>query len=117
LNEQTKSEFRVHKALVIWTALVSFVIAFDQLTKWAIVKWLDVGDRPNEVVSFLFIVRRHNEGAAWSFLANAGGWQRWFFVTLSTTVSAYIIYWRWSIRNDGNTVLSAGLALVLGGAV
>jgi len=107
----------VHKALVIWTALVSFVIAFDQLTKWAIVKWLDVGDRPNEVVSFLFIVRRHNEGAAWSFLANAGGWQRWFFVTLSTTVSAYIIYWLWSIRNDGNTVLSAGLALVLGGAV
>jgi signal peptidase II len=117
LNEQTESESRAYKSLVIWTALASFVIAFDQLTKWAIVKWLELGEQPKEIISFLFIVRRHNEGAAFSFLANAGGWQRWFFITLAMTVSAYIVYWLWSIRNDGNTTLSAGLALVLGGAV
>lgn len=98
-------------------ALASFAITLDQLTKWAIVKWLDLGDEPLEVVRSLFIVRRHNEGAAFSFLANAGGWQRWFFIVLATTVSVYIIYWLWSIRKDANTTLSAGLALVLGGAV
>ena len=107
----------MHKLFVVWAALSMLVVTLDQLTKWAIVKWLDHGDTPIGINSFLFIVRRHNEGAAFSFLAGAGGWQRWFFITLATTVSAYIVYWLWNIRNEGNTTLSAGLALVLGGAV
>lgn len=97
-------------------ALSALVLALDQLTKWPIVKWLSQGDSI-EVNSFLYIVRRHNEGAAWSFLADAGGWQRWFFIVLASTVSAYIVYWLWSIRSEGHAALSAGLALVLGGAV
>ena len=101
----------------MWMGLSSLILALDQLTKWAIVRWMQLGDIPIEVNSFLFIVRRHNEGAAWSFLADAGGWQRWFFIVLASTVSAYIVYWLWNIRDAGNTVLSGGLALVLGGAV
>lgn len=97
-------------------ALSVLIVALDQLTKWPIVKWLTQGDSI-QVNSFLYIVRRHNEGAAWSFLADAGGWQRWFFIVLASTVSAYIVYWLWSIRSEGHAVLSAGLALVLGGAV
>ena len=59
----------------------------------------------------------HNTGAAFSFLADAGGWQRWFFVVLATLVSAVIAVWIWRIRHTGQTWLAAGLALVLGGAV
>jgi signal peptidase II len=117
LNEETKTSFSLHKQYSLWIGLSSLVVAFDQLTKWPIVRWLRLGDIPIEVNSFLYIVRRHNEGAAWSFLADAGGWQRWFFIVLASTVSAYIVYWLWTIRNEGNTVLSGGLALVLGGAV
>ena len=101
----------------MWLGLSTLILALDQLTKWPIVRWLRQGDVPIEVNSFLFIVRRHNEGAAWSFLADAGGWQRWFFIVLASAVSGYIVYWLWSIRNEGNSILSGGLALVLGGAV
>ncbi len=97
--------------------LSSLIVAFDQLTKWAIVRWLRQGDIPVEINSFLFIVRRHNEGAAWSFLADAGGWQRWFFVVLSSNGVAHVGHWLWSNREEGNTILSGGLVLVLGGAV
>lgn len=100
-----------------WISLGILILLLDQLTKWPIVKWLKLGDAPIEINSFLFIVRRHNEGAAWSFLADAGGWQRWFFITLASVVSAYIVYWLWTIRSAGNATLSAGLAFVLGGAV
>jgi len=100
----------------MWMAVSTLIVALDQLTKWPIVKWLSQGDSI-EVNPFLYIVRRHNEGAAWSFLADAGGWQRWFFIVLASTVSAYIVYWLWSIRSEGHAILSTGLALVLGGAV
>lgn len=116
MNEETKSSFNSQKRFSLWMALSALVLALDQLTKWPIVKWLSQGDSI-EVNSFLYIVRRHNEGAAWSFLADAGGWQRWFFIVLASTVSAYIVYWLWSIRSEGHAALSAGLALVLGGAV
>jgi signal peptidase II len=117
LNEEANSSFSLHKQLSMWMGLSALILALDQLTKWPIVRWLRQGDVPIEVNSFLFIVRRHNEGAAWSFLADAGGWQRWFFIVLASAVSAYIVYWLWSIRNEGNSILSGGLALVLGGAV
>ena len=51
------------------------------------------------------------------FLANAGGWQRWFFVLLATVVSGVIAVWLYKIRKDGPLVLMGGLSLVLGGAI
>lgn len=92
------------------------IVLADQLTKWAIIEWLPLYDRV-PVNSFITITHQQNTGAAFSFLANAGGWQRWFFVVLATIVSAVIAVWIWRIRSEGQNLLSAGLALVLGGAV
>jgi signal peptidase II len=67
--------------------------------------------------SFINLTHQKNTGAAFSFLANAGGWQRWFFVVLASIVSVVIAVWIWRIRKEGQAMLSLGLALVLGGAI
>jgi signal peptidase II len=92
------------------------IVVVDQLTKWAIVEWVPLYDRV-PLNSFINLTHQKNSGAAFSFLANAGGWQRWFFVTLATVVSGVIAVWIWRIRKEGQVLLSIGLALVLGGAV
>ena len=92
------------------------IVLADQLTKWAIIEWVPLYDRV-PVNAFLNLTHQKNSGAAFSFLANAGGWQRWFFIVLSTAVSGFIVAWMWRIRNEGQMLLSTGLALVLGGAI
>lgn len=92
------------------------IVLADQVTKWAIVEWVPLYDRI-PLSSFINLTHQQNSGAAFSFLANAGGWQRWFFVVLATSVSVVIAVWIWRIRREGQVMLSAGLALVLGGAV
>jgi len=97
--------------------VVATVIAVaDQLTKWAIVEWVPLYSKV-AINSFINLTHQKNSGAAFSFLADAGGWQRWFFVVLASGVSVVVAVWLWRIRNAGQTVLSAGLALVLGGAI
>lgn len=97
-------------------AVAAAVIALDQLTKWAILTWVPLYDKI-PVNSFINITHQHNPGAAFSFLADASGWQRWFFTILAVIVSAAIVVWLWRIRRDKLLVLSSGLALVLGGAL
>jgi signal peptidase II len=109
-NSQTNARF------VMWMVVVIVVVIADQLTKLAIIEWVPLYEKV-PLNSFLNLTHQKNPGAAWSFLADAGGWQRWFFVALSSVVSIIISVWLWRIRNDGLMVLSAGLALVLGGAV
>jgi len=92
------------------------IVIADQATKWAIVEWVPLYDRV-PINDFVNLTHQKNEGAAFSFLANAGGWQRWFFVVLATIVSAVIAVWIWRIRKEGQLLLSAGLAFVLGGAL
>ena len=101
----------------IWIAISTMVVLFDQLTKWAILKWVQYGDPPIPINPFLQLTHRRNPGAAFSFLADAGGWQRWFFIALATSVSVVIAVWLWRLRVAGQTVLASGLALVLGGAL
>lgn len=96
--------------------VAAVIVVADQATKWAIVEWVPLYDRV-PINSFINLTHQRNEGAAFSFLANAGGWQRWFFVVLATIVSAVIAVWIWRIRNAGHAVLSCGLAFVLGGAI
>lgn len=101
---------------VAWMVVALLVVAADQATKWAIVEWVDLyGKVP--INSFINITHQQNTGAAFSFLAGAGGWQRWFFVVLATIVSAVIAVWLWRLRHEGPLVLMAGLSLVLGGAI
>jgi signal peptidase II len=115
LTELDKSN-ATNARFVTWMIVAAVVVIADQLTKWAIVEWIPLYDKV-PLNSFINLTHQKNPGAAFSFLANAGGWQRWFFVTLSSIVSVVIAVWLWRIRNDGQGVLSAGLALVLGGAI
>jgi signal peptidase II len=92
------------------------VVILDQLTKLAINKWVPLYEA-FPVNGFINITHQRNTGAAFSFLADAGGWQRWAFVVLATAVSGFIAVWLWRLRSEGQLVLSSGLALVLGGAV
>ena len=101
---------------IAWIVVAGLVVAADQATKWAIVEWVQLyGKVP--INSFVNLTHQQNTGAAFSFLAGASGWQRWFFVVLATIVSAVIAVWLWRIRTEGPLVLMAGLSLVLGGAV
>ena len=100
----------------MWVMIAIVVVIADQLTKWAIIEWVPLYDTV-PLNSFLNLTHQKNSGAAFSFLAKAGGWQRWFFVVLASGVSVVIAVWIWRIRDAGQTVLSAGLALVLGGAI
>ena len=101
---------------VTWMVVATVIAVADQVTKWAIVEWVPLYDKV-PINSFINLTHQKNPGAAFSFLADAGGWQRWFFVVLASGVSVVIAVWLWRIRNAGQTVLSAGLALVLGGAI
>jgi len=101
---------------IAWMSVAMLVVLADQVTKWAIVEWVTLYERI-PLNSFINLTHQRNTGAAFSFLADAGGWQRWFFVTLATGVSIAIAVWLWRIRHEGQAVLAAGLALVLGGAV
>ena len=104
------------RRFITWMSVALLVIAADQATKWAIVEWVQLyGKVP--LNSFMNLTHQQNTGAAFSFLAGAGGWQRWFFVVLATGVSGVIVVWLWQSRKHGPVVLMAGLGLVLGGAV
>lgn len=100
----------------MWIVIAIVVVIADQVTKWAIIEWVPLYDKI-PLNSFINLTHQKNAGAAFSFLADAGGWQRWFFVALASGVSVFIAVWMWRIRSAGQTVLIGGLALVLGGAV
>ena len=113
MTEQTDSGIR---RFIAWISVAILIVAADQATKWAIIEWVPLYERV-PVNSFLNLTHQQNRGAAFSFLANESGWQRWFFVVLASAVSVLIIAWIWRIRKDGPLVLVAGLSLVLGGAI
>ena len=110
------SQDRKTRRFIAWMVVAMFVVAADQATKWAIVEWVELYDKV-PINSFVNLTHQQNSGAAFSFLAGASGWQRWFFVVLATLVSAVIAVWLWRIRREGPLVLMAGLSLVLGGAI
>ncbi len=98
-----------------WLGIALVVILADQLTKTLIVGAFEPGESRTIVASFFNLVRVHNSGAAFSFLAGASGWQRWFFVGLGAVASAFIV---WLLaRHSGERMFSWALALILGGAL
>lgn len=97
-----------------WLALTLGIVLMDQLTKWLILGHYQLGDS-TFVTSFFNVVRVHNTGAAFSFLASAGGWQRWFFIGLSVVVAGFIL---WMLRAHANQKLFCfALACILAGAI
>jgi len=96
-----------------WLLLAAAVVALDLATKaWvsAVFRYGEV----REVTPFFNLVLAHNTGAAFSFLADAGGWQRWFFALVSIGISIAILV---MLRRGGTRLASFALALVLGGAL
>ncbi len=111
-----ESKTQGNTRFITWMVVALVVVAADQLTKWAIIEWVALYEKV-PLNSFINLTHQRNTGAAFSFLADAGGWQRWFFVVLSAGVSCVIVVWLWRIRDQGQALLAAGLALVLGGAI
>jgi len=99
-----------------WLWLTMFVLVLDQYTKYLITARFEEFERL--VVTPMFeIMRLHNEGAAFSFLSDASGWQRWVFTALGVGVSIGILIWLRRLAPRGQHLLAAGLALVMGGAL
>ena len=101
-------------SLIPWLGIAFIVVLLDQFTKTLILGMFQLGDS-QAVTSFFNLVRVHNSGAAFSFLAGAGGWQRWFFIGLGALATVFIV---WMLRShSGQRLFSWALALILGGAV
>ena len=100
--------------LLHWLALALVLVLADQITKVLITGLYELGEG-TPITSFFNIVRVHNTGAAFSFLADAGGWQRWLFTGLSAGASIFIVYLLYS--HAGQRLFCFALTCVLGGAV
>lgn len=99
----------------LWFGLALIVIVVDQWTKALATSALQYGV-PVEILPVFNLTLQHNTGAAFSFLADAGGWQRWFFALIAIAVSCGLGWWLTLLRSD-QRLLAAALALILGGAV
>lgn len=97
-----------------WLGLSAIVIVLDLYTKHLVQDAFSYGEHLT-VTSFFDLVRYHNEGAAFSFLASAGGWQRFFFSAIALIASAVIIYLL--RKHPAQKLFCFALALVLGGAL
>jgi signal peptidase II len=100
----------------VWLLLSALIVIADQLSKEYITRHFGEFEFTS-VLPILDITRMHNVGAAFSFLASASGWQRWLFIGLAVSVSVAIVVWLYRLPRGKHSLLAAGLALVLGGAV
>ena len=108
------SSSRSSPSLYLWLGLALVVVLLDQFSKTLILSNFNFGDS-RTVTSFFNVVRVHNTGAAFSFLAGASGWQRWFFVGLGAAASIFIV---WMLRRHGDQRLFCfAITMILGGAV
>jgi signal peptidase II len=101
-------------SMLKWLAIAFAVIVADHLTKWWVSSTLDF-QQVLPVLPFFSLVRVHNSGAAFSFLADASGWQRWFFIGVGILATVIIV--RLLKKHGDEPRLAFPLALVLGGAL
>ena len=99
-----------------WLWLAAIVVTLDQWTKSLIIERFNEFDSIT-LLPMLDFMRIHNPGAAFSFLSDASGWQRWMFTTLGIAVSAVIVVWLRNLPARGQTLLAASLAFIMGGAL
>ena len=102
------------RGLLPWLALALILLIADQFTKVLILGYYRLGDS-TYITSFFNIVRAHNTGAAFSFLAGASGWQRWLFTGIGVAAAVFIV---WLLRSHpGQRLFCFSLACILGGAI
>jgi signal peptidase II len=97
-----------------WLSISSVVVVLDLYTKHLIEAAFQFGEQL-KITSFFDLVRYHNQGAAFGFLNDAGGWQKWFFTGISIIAAIVITYL--IKKNLPQKLFCFGLALVLGGAL
>ena len=97
-----------------WLGLALIILIVDQFTKILILGYYQLGNSTT-ITSFFDIVRAHNSGAAFSFLRDASGWQRWLFTGIGVAAAVFIV---WMLRSHaGQKLFSFALACILGGAI
>lgn len=98
----------------LWIGIAVFVFIVDQFTKAMVMGYFALGDA-QRITGFFNLVRVHNSGAAFSFLAGAGGWQRWFFTGVGVVATGVML---WLLRaHAGQRLFCSAISLLLGGAV
>ena len=102
------------RILLPWMTIAAVIAISDQVTKAVVEGWMERGE-VIRVTGFFNLVLAYNSGAAFSFLADAGGWQRWFFVLVAVVATVVIAWLLYRHRDEG--LFCAGLSLILGGAV
>ena len=95
--------------------ITSLVIVFDQVSKWLMVSWLSLYETV-VVMPYFNLTMAHNEGAAFSFLSQAGGWQRWLFIGLALVISVVLLVWLAKLKPT-EKLEAISLSLILGGAL
>lgn len=101
-------------SMLPWLGLALILLIADQFTKVLILGYYQLGDA-TYVTSFFNVVRVHNVGAAFSFLASASGWQRWFFTAIGVAAALFIV---WMLKSHaGQKLFSFAMACILAGAV
>jgi len=101
-------------SVLAWLGWAMLILVADQFTKVMIMGYYQLGDS-TPATSFFNIVRVHNSGAAFSFLAGAGGWQRWFFTAIGVGAALLMV---WLLKKHASQKLFAfAIASILGGAV
>jgi signal peptidase II len=102
-------------SLSSWLALSALVLVLDQITKAWVVARFRLGERMEVVPGFFDLTLVYNPGAAFSFLAGAAGWQRWFFIGIGVVASAFILWLL--VRHGSQRLFGFSLAMILGGAI
>ena len=99
---------------LLWIGIAALIVVADQFTKVLVLGSFQYGESL-PITSFFNLVRVHNLGAAFSFLADAGGWQRWFFTGLGTVAALVMV---WLLRaHAGQRLFCSAISFILGGAV
>ena len=104
---------RVHLTKKYWYLLATTLVIFDQLSKSIVSYTMDIGDRI-PLNAIFNLVHYQNKGAAFSFLATAGGWQRYFFISVAIAISIWLII---AIYKSASKSEALGYSLILGGAI
>jgi signal peptidase II len=98
-----------------YLTISAVIIALDQVTKGIMVSWLALYETV-AVMPYFNLTMAHNHGAAFSFLAQESGWQRWFFISLAVTISFVLLIWLAKLKPSAK-LEAISLSLILGGAI
>ena len=115
LMAKARSEILRNWTMTHWMSLAGIIVIADQVTK-AIATAELIMYKSVEVMPMFNFTLLHNEGAAFSFLSDAGGWQRWFFTVISLVVSVLLVFWIKKLKPE-EYIQAVTFSLILGGAV